>query len=236
MAIAWRWVAVVVLMAGVGLGSGCRTSAVREFPIAHSVPELTMVLMPGDELEIVFFGAANLNTTQTIRRDGRIAMQLVGEVEAAGKTPLELKDELTKLYEPQLQVKEVTVILRSPPPVFVTGAVTKPGPVALGHATTALEAIVRAGGFDVQYAEVRDVVVIRHDGGRRYGFVLDFQRALAGYDDEKDRPFYLKPFDIVYVPQTRIAKIDRWVDQHISKMIPVLGVRYDVGNNFSVYR
>ena len=236
MAIAWRVMVAAALVTGLGLSSGCRSTAVREFPIANSVPELTMVLMPGDELEIVFFGAANLNTVQQIRRDGRVSLQLVGEVEAAGKTPAELKAELTKLYESQLQVKEVTVILRSPPPVFVSGAVLKPGPVPLAHATTALEAIVRSGGFDMEFAEIRNVVVIRHDGGRRYGFVLDFKQALAGEDDETDRPFYLKPFDIVYVPETRIARVDRWVDRHITKMIPVLGVRYDVGNNMSVYR
>jgi hypothetical protein len=37
---------------------------------------------------------------------------------------------------------------------------------------------------------------------------------------EEVKPFYLRPGDIVYVPQTTIARLNQWVDQHISRMLP----------------
>src|SRR5439155_2990718 len=53
---------------------------------ATSQPE-SIVLHEGDVVRITFPGAPNLNTVQTIRRDGRIALQLIGEFQAAGMTP-----------------------------------------------------------------------------------------------------------------------------------------------------
>src|SRR5258708_17033121 len=68
-----------------------------------------IVLHEGDVVKITFPGAPNLNATEPIRRDGRIALQLVGDFQAAGLTPSAMEKELIKLYGPQLQVKEVSV-------------------------------------------------------------------------------------------------------------------------------
>src|SRR5215467_10066286 len=51
----------------------------------------SIVLREGDVVKVTFPGAPNLNGSQPIRRDGRITLQLVGEVQAAGKTPNELE-------------------------------------------------------------------------------------------------------------------------------------------------
>jgi protein involved in polysaccharide export with SLBB domain len=82
---------------------------------------------------------------------------------------------------------------------------------------------MQAGGFNVKEAEVRNVIVIRHINGRRCGQSINLKPALTG---DEVQPFYLAPRDIVYVPQTTIAKVDQWVDQHINKIIP------DTGFNF----
>src|SRR5262245_24003935 len=68
-----------------------------------------LLLREGDTVRISFPGAPNLNTAQTIRRDGKLALALVGEVQAAGLAPTELEKKLLELYGPQLQTKEVTV-------------------------------------------------------------------------------------------------------------------------------
>lgn len=216
-------------------GAGCAsTPDSADIPYWDSVPMLTTTLVPGNEVDITFFGAPDLNVTQTIRNDGRISLKLVEEVLAAGKTPSELEKEIAKLYESQLQIKAVNVVLRSPPPVYVTGSVLRPGKIDLDRQMTVLEAIMSSGGFDPREAEVRSVVLIRHENGKRLAYSFDFKGALAGEAAEKS--FFMRPFDIVYVPRTRIVKIGQWVDQHITQLIPVLGVSYDVTDDFTVYR
>ncbi len=179
-------------------------------------------ISPGDVLDIMFFYTPDLNVSQTVRPDGMIALQLIGEVEAEGKSPIELRKELLELYTPHLKTPEITVVIRSfyERRVYVGGQVMAPGIVQMPGKMTLLEAIMQAGGFNVREAEVRNVVVIRHINGQRYGQSIDLKPALKG---NKVQPFYLEPMDIVYVPQTTIARVDQWVDQHINKIIPDTG-------------
>ena len=184
-----------------------------------------VALAPGDVLEFKFFYTPDLNEVQTIRPDGKIMLQLIGEVEVEGKSPAELREKLIKLYTPHLKTPEIAVIIQSfyERRVYVGGQVMTPGIVEMPGTMTLLEAIMQSGGFNVREAEVRNVVVIRHINGQRYGQSIDMKPALTG---DEVQPFYLAPKDIVYVPQTTIAKVDQWIDQHINKIIP------DTGFNF----
>jgi protein involved in polysaccharide export with SLBB domain len=181
---------------------------------------IKVTLAPGDVVEIKFFYAPELNENQTIRPDGKITLQLVGDVAAQGKTPEELHDELVRLYTPQLKRPEVAVIVRSLAShrVYVGGQVNEPKLIELKEPLTALEAIMQAGGFHMETAQVKNVVVIRNKNGQHYGCALDFSGALKG---QEVAAFYLEPRDIVYVPQTTITNVDQWVDQYIRKVLPI---------------
>jgi len=158
-----------------------------------------MVLREGNTLNITFPGSSTLDTTQQIRTDGKIVLPLIGEVTAAGMTPEALQAELLKLYGPQVATKQVIVTVQSPSiPVYVTGAVLRPGPVSVDHPITALEAVMEAGGFDYTTANLRAVVIVRQEKDRTIKYKLNLKRALAGAEGQ---PFYLQPFDIVYVPE-----------------------------------
>jgi polysaccharide biosynthesis/export protein len=209
------------LLAGI---VGCQSFPEKPSPPTERVPVVTMRLVPGDEISVRFLGAPDLNTEQTIRRDGNISLQLLGDVEAAGRTVPELRHLIASLAETQLQVKDVAIILRTPSPVFVTGAVRTPGRIPMRYPINVLQAISEAGGFDLREAEVRNVIVIRYVQGHRFCYSLNFERALKGEEDEGKDLFFLKPLDIVYVPQTRIARADQWIDQHFNKLLPQLNV------------
>jgi polysaccharide export outer membrane protein len=158
-----------------------------------------LLLREGDALKIAFPGAPNLDTTQTIRRDGKITLQLVGEIQAAGISPTDLEKEILKLYAKELVSKEVTVtVLTASYPVFVTGAVLRPGKVIVDRPMTALEAIMEAGGFTYEWADLKSVRVIRHEGPNVKNFTLDLKQVMEG---KSNQPFYLKPSDIIYVPE-----------------------------------
>jgi protein involved in polysaccharide export with SLBB domain len=227
----------IIMLSICGLFLGCHSSPHKSvISEAETVPEQNksgeeamyihfVALAPGDVVEVKFFYTPDLNEIQTVRPDGKITLQLIGEIEVEKKSPTELQEELIKLYTPLLKTPEITVIVRSfyERHVFVGGQVMAPGIVEMPGTMTLLEAIMQAGGFNPKEAEVRNVIIIRHINGQRYGQSINLKPALTG---DKVQPFYLAPKDIIYVPQTTIAKVDQWVDQHINKIIP------DTGFNF----
>jgi polysaccharide export outer membrane protein len=181
--------------------AGCQTQTpqINELGEKASSHSEAVVLREGDTLKISFPGASQLNTTQQIRRDGKITLPLVGEINAAGMTLAELEKELIKLYASQLTTKEVSVAVESSTfPVFVTGAVVKPGKISSNRPLTALEAIMEAGGFDYAKANLKAVKVIRHEGGQVKTFLLNLKLVI---DKGESQPFYLKPSDIIFVPE-----------------------------------
>jgi len=157
------------------------------------------VLREGDILKISFPESPNLNSVQQIRTDGKINLQLVGEVQAAGLTPAGLQQKLMDLYAPQLTSKNITVEVQSSSfTVYVTGAVLRPGKISSDHPITALEAIMEAGGFDYIKANLKNVEVIRQEGNQTKNYRLNLRLVMEGKVSE---PFYMKPADIIYVPE-----------------------------------
>lgn len=180
---------------------GCETAKTPTFEsLAGSKPERTesLVLREGDVLKISFPGAPTLNTDQQIRRDGKITLPNGdGEMDAAGKTPDQLEKDLVDHYKSRLVSKEVTVSVESSSfPIYVTGAVLKPGKVLVDHPMTALEAVMESGGFDYTKANLKAVKVIREKPPASY--ILNFKGLMNGRPPE---PFLMKPFDIIYVPE-----------------------------------
>lgn len=156
-------------------------------------------LQEGDVLKISFPDAPNLDSTQTIRRDGKISLAMVGEVPAVDFTPAELETRLRELYAPQLVSNIITVVVESSSyAVFVSGAVLRPGKIMADRPLTALEAVMEAGGFDQAKADMTAVRVIRQEGGKTNNHVLNLKEILDG---KASRPFYLRKSDIIYVPE-----------------------------------
>src|SRR5579862_290733 len=191
------------------LAAGCQTqnstmsksdmaamsSAAQFSAIPDSTNSDLQVLHEGDTISIAFPGAAELNTHAVIRRDGRITIKSLGEFKAAGLTPPEMEKELIKQFGSQLQTKEVIVAVQASAfPVYVTGAVLRPGKVLSDRPLTALEAVMEAGGFDYTKANLKAVRVLRSQDGRMEHFTLNLKRVLKG---EESSQFSLKPADIV---------------------------------------
>ena len=158
-----------------------------------------LLLREGDSLRISFPGAPSLNTMQQIRRDGNITLPLIGEFKAAGLAPSQAEKELLRLYDPHLQVKEVTVTMESSAfAVYVTGAVQRPGKIMSDRPISALEAVVEAG-VDHTKANLKKVRVVRQVNGRTEYYILNLKDALLG--NKPTESFDLRPSDIIFVPE-----------------------------------
>lgn len=183
----------------------------------------------GDELGIKFFFSPDLNEEVVVRPDGRISLQLIPETVAAGKTPAELSAELQELYSTALDRPAISVLVRSfsAQRIYVDGEVKKPGELALVESLTVLQAIAAAAGFDKGARLKRVFVIRRGPDGQPLILPLNLARAREGTDPSQD--ILLQPYDVVYVPRSRIANVNKWVDQYVRQNIPFsFGFRLEV--------
>jgi polysaccharide export outer membrane protein len=176
-------------------------------------------LFPGDEMDIAFASAPELNKTVVVQPDGRIILPLVPPQMAAGRSAPELEQQLSAAYATQLLRPDVTVTIRAQPlKVFVGGEVGKPGVYDMPGDIDALRAIIEAGGF-ADTAKQRQVVIIRRArDGRPMMRTVNLNHALAGQPGAELVP--LRRFDIVYVPKTGLAEMAAIMTQ-IRNALPV---------------
>jgi len=189
--------------------SGCQTSKQERPPNFNSKdvalpPQNTndVVMKEGDVVKVVFpNGGEKLDTVATIRPDGKITLQVIGDVTASGKTPEQFRKELADRYSKEIvSSQDISVILVSSSfQVYVMGAVLHPGKITADHALTALEALMEAGGFDPERAQLKKVKVVRTKDGRTQTFIVNLKGVQTPGDPVEI--FYLKIGDIVIVPQ-----------------------------------
>ena len=184
------------------------------------------LIQPGDQLEIKFFYNSELNETVVVRPDGKISLQLLDDIQAAGKTPAKLDEILTQKYAQELKKPVLTVIVRSfaGQRVYVGGEVNRPGLVSLTAGMSALQAVINAGGLR-ETAKLENAIVIRKGKDRKpIPMRVDLSKAI--YEGNAQDHFKLKPYDIVYVPKTFIAKANKFVNQYIERLILFKGVSF----------
>jgi protein involved in polysaccharide export with SLBB domain len=176
-------------------------------------------LQRGDGLEIKFFTTPELNEAVTVRPDGRITLQVVGEVEAAGLTSRGLADALKERYRSTLLRPEIAVIVKKFAGLraYVGGEVASPGILSFESPTTLLQALMQAGWLK-KTAEPRNVVILR-DRGADVPEVLFVDVKALIEQPGSHRAVPLQPYDIVYVPMSTVAKVGDFVDQYLDKIL-----------------
>ena len=210
-----------------GCSSGVTVSRLQpdEIPAiqaAGNFPHGEYRIEPGDTIDIRFPFHKEMDQRELVRPDGTLSGKGFGEIMVAGLTAgaLEerlLKETATRLKEPQV---EVTVVEFAPRSIYVTGEVGRPGLIAYRKGLTPLQAVADAGGFR-ETALVESVVLIRSapQADRFISRTLDLE---AVVDEGADQPLELAPRDVLYVPKTRIAQADLWVDQHVTRLFPFI--------------
>jgi polysaccharide biosynthesis/export protein len=211
--------------------SGCAPNAVVNPTPAKQMDEQARVysqgeyvIAAGDVLDIKFLYNPDFNELGLpVRPDGRISLQLAPDVMAAGLTPSQLRDTLSQQYGAELKKPEAAVIVRSfgSKKILVDGEVAGPRLIDFVMPTTVMRAIAQAGGLR-ETARMSNVIVIRKDSdGKPAGTMVDLRKVIDGTDFGQD--ISLMPYDIVYVPKSNIARVDKFVDEYVNRVIPGLG-------------
>jgi polysaccharide biosynthesis/export protein len=207
-----KWLAIsAALLAGLGLvQSAAAQNATKKSPMAAAAavapapaPSMPMaadyVIGPDDLLQVSVWKNEALSRTLPVRPDGKISMPLLDDIQAAGLTPLQLRDKIAAAlaeFMPNPQVGVSVLEVRSYR-VSVLGEVQKPGVLLLKAPITVLEAIALAGGFR-DFASPSKIVIFRKDGqGTTQRMRFNYNRAVgsAGEDNVS-----LRSGDVIVVP------------------------------------
>jgi polysaccharide biosynthesis/export protein len=154
---------------------------------------------PEDVLQVSVWNNDAMGRTAPVRPDGKISLPLVNDVQAAGLTPMELRDQLMQRlvdYIPHPEVSVVVTDVRSFK-VAVLGQVPKPARYEFKSSATVMDVLAMAGGF-TEYASRSRVVVIRGSGDKTSRIPFDYDKVRSG--DPSQPNFNLQPGDIVVVP------------------------------------
>lgn len=154
---------------------------------------------PEDVLQVSVWSNDAVSRTAPVRPDGRISLPLLNDVQAAGLTPMELREELTRRLAEYMPHPEVAVSVAEVKSfkVSVIGAVAKPGRYDLKSWATVIDVLAMAEGF-TEFAARSRIVVLRSDGKRVERLPFDYDKVASGGPAQAN--FYVRPGDIVLVP------------------------------------
>ena len=152
-----------------------------------------------DVLGVVFWREADISGDVTVRPDGRITLPVIGEMQAAGLTPEQLRVQILAGAAKYLTDPNVAVVVRAinSRRVFVTGRVTTPGGHLLKGPLNVMQAIALAGGL-TEYADAKNITVLRTTDARSVRFQFNYKDVARGKNLEQNIP--LLPGDTVVVP------------------------------------
>lgn len=177
-------------------------SGSKPAPVSSQVPEVdpsSYRVGPEDLLEISVWREDALKKEVLVRPDGGISYPLIGEVQAAGKTVLEIRQEIATRLERFIPDPAVSVAILKvgSQRVYVIGKVNKPGEYPIGRYVDVLQALGMAGGL-TPFADSNDIRVMRREGDRQIVLPFEYGRVVRGQKLEQN--IQLRGGDVVVVP------------------------------------
>src|SRR4029077_8015867 len=154
---------------------------------------------PEDILTIDVWKEPEISRTVPVRRDGKISLPLLNDVQAAGLTPTQLSAEIEgKLHESIIK-PQVTVIVTqmSSQRIYILGQVTRGGAYPLVPDLTAVQALSIAGGF-TPFANLKKIYIMRTENGEDKRFTINYKQLANGQHTEQN--IHLKAGDTIVVP------------------------------------
>lgn len=160
----------------------------------------SFVIGNDDVLAINVWKEPDISRSIPVRSDGKISLPLVGELQAAGETPLKLEQDIAARLKNFIEEPEVTVIVQqiNSQKFNILGYVNKPGSYVLTNSATVLDAIALAGGFR-DFAKQKSIYVLRQNpDGTQKRIPFNYKDVVKGKDPSQN--VKLQPRDTIVVP------------------------------------
>jgi polysaccharide export outer membrane protein len=184
-----------VIAPGLAAGKDPDKKAAPQAPAFAPIEEYK--LGAGDKLRIEVYKDQQLSQSVQVRPDGKVTLPLIGDIDAAGMTPIELRDRITQQLKEYVTNPTVTVIVveATAATAYVMGEVNKPGAVALQAPLTVLQALALAGGLR-DFADAKNIRILRRSPRGVETIPFNYKDAVKS----ARAPLYLRPGDTVVVP------------------------------------
>ncbi len=160
----------------------------------------TYIIGKGDILEIITWKEADFSKQEIlVRIDGKISFPLLDDIQAAGRTPMQLKQEIADKLKSYVESPEVNVNVRNPlsQKIYVLGEVTKTGEYNITKELRVLQAFALAGGF-TEWASKNEIILLRQEGKTEKIIRIDYKDIIKGKNIEQN--ILLKANDTIIVP------------------------------------
>jgi polysaccharide export outer membrane protein len=160
----------------------------------------SFVIGNDDVLAISVWKEPDISRSIPVRSDGKISLPLVGEVQATGRTPLKLEQDIAAKLKSYIAEPEVTVIVQqiNSQKFNILGQVNRPGSYPIAMAATVLDAIAVAGGFR-DFAKQKSIYVLRQSAdGTQARLRFNYKEVVKGQNP--DQNIKLQPRDTIVVP------------------------------------
>lgn len=206
--------------------NGQKKDAMDELDELGSIPPVTFheyVIGPGDVLQIQVWRHPEFNVRTKVRSDGIIMYPLIGTMKVSGmglnEFQTHFREKLNEyIVNPQINVQVTTPASNK---LYVLGEVNSPGVYVHETPKTVSEAIALAGGFN-HNANRSEVVLMRRNADNSLKhFVINIDGIMKGEESAKD--FYLSKGDILFVPLSNVALMDRFFVHLSTALSPFLG-------------
>lgn len=158
------------------------------------------VIGNADVLAITVWKEPDVSRSVPVRPDGRISLPLIGEIQATGRTPLQLEQDIAAKLQTYITKPEVTVIVQeiNSEKFNILGRVVKPGSYPLSGGATVLDAIATAGGFQ-DFAKQKSIYILRtNPGGAQTRIPFNYKDVVKGKHPEEN--VKLQARDTIVVP------------------------------------
>lgn len=190
-------------------------------PMQQKPYEQTYKMVPYDTIIVRFpyHPEQDPKAPISIRPDGMISLDVVGALQAAGRTPDELSKDIAAKTSSRLRNPDVVVTVSqfAPRRIYVGGQVKQPGIVQFQGDITPIQAIFERGGFTTE-AQVDSVILIRNAGGPEP--IIGRINVHDGLESGQPEKISLLTNDVLYVPMSGIGRADLWVKQHLNDIMP----------------
>lgn len=185
------------------------------------------VLRAGDLIDVSVYRHPELSRKLTLRPDGAVTLPLLGDVQAAGKTPSELASLLTQRYGVRIRNPEVTVAVENPPEpvVFILGEVGVTRALPLRQAGNVAQALAQAGALPKSAAISRITVIRLNERGEMQSYSLQPQGRGRTAQFMALNAMALKPNDLIVVPETYRGQVVRVFQDMVTVLSPYFQLR-----------
>ena len=153
-----------------------------------------------DLISIYVWKEPDMTRTVPVRPDGMISLPLIGEIKAAGNTPVQLQGILADAMKKYVSDPQVTVVVEKVASLNfnIVGEVSRPGYFPLTRRLTVLDAISMAGGFR-DFAKTKKIYVLRTNAnGTEERLPFNYKEVIAGKNPQQN--IELQPRDTIVVP------------------------------------